>query len=203
MSAAVTAAGAAPRAPARIKARNSARCAETWARSGCSAERVATACWDWIDMFKISLPEGVATWPVGRGVTRGVSLGGGSQTKNPPPHDAPEGPVSLHPLRCLPAASAPCGASHLAREGRLAWARQSPCLDAGVDYSRVVAAVKVRTIRSCRRRACIRLRVARRTAPAAAHASARRRTQRKRGRAASRRSPATTTTGAHRSHESS
>ncbi len=31
--------------------------------------------------------------------------------------------MSFHPLRCLPAASAPCGASHLARGGRLAGAR--------------------------------------------------------------------------------
>ena len=70
--------------------------------------------------------------------------------KNPPPHDAPEGPVSLHPLRCLPAASAPCGASHLAREGRLAWARNTPCLDAGAKYTRDSAAAKVGIVRNGR-----------------------------------------------------
>ena len=199
----MTAAGVAPRAPARINARSSARCAGTSARIRlrCRARSHGVLR---LDRHVQNLLARRAL-PPGRKdeALLAACPGRGSQMKNPPPHDAPEGPVSLHPLRCLPAASAPCGASHLAREGRLAWARKSPCLDAGVDYSRAVAAVKVRTIRSCRRRACIRFRVARRTAPAAAHASARRRTQRKRGRAASRRSPATTTTGAHRSHESS
>jgi len=43
--------------------------------------------------------------------------------------------VSFHPLRCLPAASAPCGASHLAREGRLAGAR-APFWMLGEVYDR-------------------------------------------------------------------
>src|SRR6476619_2559535 len=42
--------------------------------------------------------------------------------------------MGFYPLRCLPATSAPCGACHLARGGRLA-RRERPCLDAGTQYS--------------------------------------------------------------------
>lgn len=57
------------------------------------------------------------------GPTSGARRAGGANEKPSGPERAPEGSVSFHPLRCLPAASAPCGASHLARGGRLAGAR--------------------------------------------------------------------------------
>jgi hypothetical protein len=59
-----------------------------------------------------------------RGVQRAARVPGGRQKRKTlrATIRAPEGSESFHPLRCLPAASAPRGARHLAREGRLAGA---------------------------------------------------------------------------------